>query len=225
MLTKLHRTVLTNSNYLWGWSGPAVCQRPALWSPWCLWWHLRWWLGSRCTVSLSCRRPPAPQTGRTQPDIKETLTQLLQKVLCGSYSLQNIWNKWEGNWKRLVVVWSVLYLCDSLSGCRESGDQADCCSSICLTFQLAIWHLDHSVGHLGRNTWHWIFHHHWSGTFKTMQHTDTEVPQKLKEVGHGNWDQEVMRLTHCLRYQKLESYVLHLHQITHIQWQHRPCFC
>lgn len=73
-------TQYMTSNYLWVWSGPAVCQRPALWSPSCQWWHLQWWRGSRCTVSLRCHLPPTPQTGRTQPNIKETLTPPL--VLC-----------------------------------------------------------------------------------------------------------------------------------------------
>lgn len=30
------------------------------------------------------------------------------------------------------------HLCDSLSGRRETSDQTNCCSSICLTIQLAI---------------------------------------------------------------------------------------
>lgn len=54
------------SEYLWAWSDPAACQRPA---PWCQSWHPRWWPGSRCTASLCYRLPPAPQTGRTQPDV------------------------------------------------------------------------------------------------------------------------------------------------------------
>lgn len=68
------------SGYLWVWSDPTVCQRPALWSPWCQWLRLRWWRGSRCTASLCWRLPQAPQTGRTQPDIKETSTPIL--ALC-----------------------------------------------------------------------------------------------------------------------------------------------
>ena len=60
--------------YLWVWSGPAACRRPVPWSPWCRWWRLRWWRGSRCTASPRRRRPPTPRTARTRPDIRETLT-------------------------------------------------------------------------------------------------------------------------------------------------------
>lgn len=58
--------------YLWVWSGPAVCQKSALWLPWCQWWHLQWWPDSRRTVPQCCRRPPTPRTERAQPDIKDT---------------------------------------------------------------------------------------------------------------------------------------------------------
>lgn len=47
-----------------------------------------------------------------------------------------------------------VYLCDSLSCRWESGDQADGRSSVRLTLQLSIRHLDHPVGHLGHDTSH-----------------------------------------------------------------------
>lgn len=82
-----------------------------------------------------------------------------------------------------------LYLRDSLSCCRESGHQADCSSSICLTLQLPIWHLDHSVGDLGHNTLHAEY-------FITTQVTHLQqqcryrcftFPLALSEVGHCDW--------------------------------------
>lgn len=79
-----------DNDYLWVWSGPAVCQKPALWSPWCQWWHLQWWQDSRCTVSPCCRLPPTPQTERAQPDdIRETLSSLLEKNVWDSCNVQH----------------------------------------------------------------------------------------------------------------------------------------
>lgn len=56
------------SDYLWAWSGPEACQTPARWLPWYQWWHLRWWQGSKCTVSQRCHLPPMPLTVRRQPE-------------------------------------------------------------------------------------------------------------------------------------------------------------
>lgn len=85
--------------------------------------------------------------------------------------------------------WSGLYLCDSLSCCRESSHQADCSSSICLTLQLAIWHLDHSVGDLGHNTLHaeYFIITRVTHLQKQYWYRCFTFALALSEVGHCNW--------------------------------------
>lgn len=91
--------------------------------------------------------------------------------------------------KSMLVLRSGLYLCDSLSCCRESGHQADCSSSICLTLQLAIWHLDHSVGDLGHNTLHTEYFIITQVTRLRQQYWYRcfTFPLTLSEVGHRKW--------------------------------------
>lgn len=91
--------------------------------------------------------------------------------------------------KSMLVLRSGLYLCDSLSCCRESGHQADCSSSICLTLQLAIWHLDHSVGDLGHNTLHAEYFIITQVTRLQQQYRYRcfTFPLALSEVGHCKW--------------------------------------